>query len=444
MTIDSPKDAIALGIGMIHQHFTLDEKLTVVENIVLTTGLGRALLNLREASERLADVSRKYGLEVDPSAKVYQLSEGVKQRIEVLKILIRGAEILIFDEPTAVLTPIETADLFKAIRVLASQGHAIAFISHHLGEVLSISDRIVVLRNGKVVGERTSKETNKAELAQMMVGREIEAVSRIKAREKGANLLEIQGISALNDKKIEAVKNVSLTVKAGEILGVAGVSGNGQKELVDVILGMRKARSGKIILSGKDVTNKSTRAIIEQKLRCIPEDRMGWGLLMGSSIAENLILGLQRSDKLSAKVPLLAILKQKEIREYTEQLLTKFDIRGADVNAPVRLLSGGNLQKVILARILSQEPKVIVAFQPTRGLDIGATEFVHKLLLELRDRDVGILLISEDLEEIVAISDEIAVIFRGEILGTTTAEAATSENLGLMMAGVAEKEVENR
>ena len=439
VSIDSPKGAIALGIGMIHQHFTLDEKLTVVENLVLATGQGRALLNLKEASERLTGLSKKYGLEVDPTAKVYQLSEGMKQRVEILKLLLRGAEILIFDEPTAVLTPIETGDLFKAIRALASEGHAIAFISHHLGEVLSISDRIVVLRNGSVVGETTPTGTSKSELAQIMVGREIEAVTRHKAREKGAPILDVSGIRALSDKKLEAVKNVSFILDAGEVLGVAGVSGNGQKELIDVILGMRKATSGKLILNGNDVTNKSTKEIIEQKLRCIPEDRIGWGLLMGNSIAENLILGLHRSEKLSSKLPLLGVLKEKEIQDYAKQLLARFDIRGADVNAPVRLLSGGNLQKVILARILSQEPRVILAVQPTRGLDIGATEFVHKLLLELRDKGVGILLVSEDLEEILALSDRIAVIFRGEILGTFTAESATSEKLGLMMAGVTEK-----
>lgn len=439
VTIDSPKDAIAHGIGMIQQHFTLDEKLTVAENLVLATRQRRTLLNLKQASEQLSEISKKYGLEVDPSAKVYQLSEGIKQRLEILKVLMRGAKILIFDEPTAVLTPIETADLFKAIRALASQGHAVVFISHHLGEVLSISDRIVVLRNGKVVGERLVKETSKAELAQLMVGREIEAISRLKRQETSTPLLEVSSICALNDKKIQAVRNVSLSVGTGEIIGVAGVSGNGQKELVDVILGMRKATSGKVITNGNDVTNKSTKEIIEHKLRCIPEDRIGWGLLMGNSIAENLILGLQRSDKLSSKLPLVRFLKHKEIQEYAKQLLAKFDIKGADVNAPVKLLSGGNLQKVILARILSQEPSVILAFQPTRGLDVGATDFVHKLLLDLRGRGVGILLISEDLDEILTLSDRIAVMFRGEILGTVAAESATSEKLGLMMAGVSEK-----
>jgi simple sugar transport system ATP-binding protein len=439
VTIDSPKDAIAFGIGMIHQHFTLDEKLTVVENLIVATGQGRALLNLKEASKQLTSLSKKYGLEVDPTAKVFQLSEGMKQRIEILKLLVRGAEILIFDEPTAVLTPIETADLFKAIRALASEGHAIAFISHHLNEVLSISDRIVVMRNGVVVGETTPKATSKPELAQMMIGRELEAVARHKATEKGSQLLDVSKLHALNDKKLEAVKNVSFVLNEGEILGIAGVSGNGQKELVDTVLGMRKARSGTVVLDGKDVTNKSTKEIIEQRLRCIPEDRIGWGLLMGGSIAENLILGLHRSEKLSTKLPLLGVLKEKEIQDYAKQLLHTFDIRGADVNAPVRLLSGGNLQKVILARILSQEPRVILAVQPTRGLDVGATEFVHKLLLDLKDKGVGILLISEDLEEILALSDRIAVMFRGEILGTFTAESATSENLGLMMAGASEK-----
>lgn len=440
VTIDSPKDAIELGIGMVQQHFALDEKLTAAENLILATKREKPLLNIRQANKDIANLSKKFGLEVDPSAKVYQLSEGMKQRIEILKALLRGAEILVFDEPTAVLTPIETADLFKTIRALASQGHAIAFISHHLEEVLSISDRIVVLRNGKVVGERQSRQTNQAELARMMVGREIEEVARLKGREEGRPVLEISGLCALNDKKLQAVKDLSLTVRKGEILSIAGVSGNGQKELTEVILGMRKATSGKIAINGKDVTNKSTKTVIQQKLGCIPEDRIGWGLLMDRSIAENLILGLHRSSQFTSKTPIVSLLKHDEIQEYSKQLLTRFDIRGADVNAPVKLLSGGNLQKIVLARVLSQEPEVLLASQPTRGLDVGATEFVHRLLLELREKGLGILLISEDLEEILTLSDRIAVIFRGEIVGTLAAESATSEELGLLMAGVTQLE----
>jgi len=438
--IDSPKDAIASGIGMVHQHFALDDKLTAVENLILGTKQARILLDMKGAKKEVIDLSKKFGLEVDPDSKVYQLSEGMKQRIEILKTLLRGAQILIFDEPTAVLTPLETRDLFKTIRALVSQGHAIVFISHHLEEVLSISDRIVVLRNGKVVGEKRAEETNEAELAQMMVGREIEEVSRLKGRKAAQPVLEISGLCALNDKKLEAVKNVSLSVRKGEIVSVAGVSGNGQKELTEVILGMRKATSGKVVINGKDVTNKSTKTIIQQKLGCIAEDRIGWGLLMDLPIAENLILGLHRSSKLSTKTPVANFLKTQEIKQYTQQLLTRFDIRGTDVSAPVKLLSGGNLQKIILARVLSQEPEILLASQPTRGLDVGATEYVHKLLLELRDKGIGVLLVSEDLEEILTLSDTIAVMFRGEIVGTLSAESATSEQLGLMMAGIKQPE----
>jgi ABC-type uncharacterized transport system ATPase subunit len=439
VSIDSPKAAILHGIGMVHQHFALDEKLTAAENLILGTKQAKSIVNIKQVKEEVLDLSRKFGLEVDPTSKVYQLSEGMKQRIEILKTLLRGSQVLILDEPTAVLTPLETKDLFKAIRALASEGHAIVFISHHLEEVLSISDRIVVLRNGKVVGERKAKKTSEAELAQMMVGREIEAVSRLKAHETARPILEISGLSALNDKKLEAVKNVSLTVRKGEIVSIAGVSGNGQKELTEVILGMRKATSGKVVINGRDVTNKSTKTVIQQKLGCIAEDRIGWGLLMDRPVSENLMLGLHRSSKLSTKTPIANFLKMKEIKEYTEQLLDKFDIRGTDVNAPVRLLSGGNLQKIILARVLSQEPEILLASQPTRGLDIGATEYVHKTLLELRDRGIGILLISEDLEEVLALSDTIAVMFRGEVIGILTAESATSEKLGLLMAGVKEQ-----
>ena len=440
VNIDSPKDAIASGIGMVHQHFALDDKLTAVENLILGTKQARILLDMKGAKKEVIDLSKKFGLEVDPDSKVYQLSEGMKQRIEILKTLLRGAQILIFDEPTAVLTPLETRDLFKTIRALVSQGHAIVFISHHLEEVLSVSDRIVVLRNGKVVGEKRAEETNEAELAQMMVGREIEEVSRLKGRKAAQPILEISGLCALNDKKLEAVRNVSLSVRKGEIVSVAGVSGNGQKELTEVILGMRKATSGKVVINGKDVTNKPTKTIIQQKLGCIAEDRIGWGLLMDRPIAENLILGLHRSSKLSTKTPVANFLKTQEIKQYTQQLLTRFDIRGTDVSAPVKLLSGGNLQKIILARVLSQEPEILLASQPTRGLDVGATEYVHKLLLELRDKGIGVLLVSEDLEEILTLSDSIAVMFRGEIVGTLSAESATSEQLGLMMAGIKQPE----
>ena len=264
VSIDSPKDAISHGIGMVHQHFALDDKLTAVENLILGTKQAKILLDMAGAKKEVSHLSKKFGLEVDPDSKIYQLPEGMKQRVEILKTLLRGAQILIFDEPTAVLTPIETKDLFKTIHALASQGHAIVFISHHLEEVLSISDRIVVLRNGKVVGEKRAGETNEAELAQMMVGREIEQITRLKGREIAQTVLEISGLCALNDKKLEAVNNVSLTVRKGEIVSVAGVSGNGQKELTEVILGMRKATSGKVIINGKDVTNKPTKTIIQQ------------------------------------------------------------------------------------------------------------------------------------------------------------------------------------
>jgi general nucleoside transport system ATP-binding protein len=271
----------------------------------------------------------------------------------------------------------------------------------------------------------------------MMVGREIEEISRLKSHEEAASpILEISGLCALNDKKLQTVKNVSLTVRKGEIVSIAGVSGNGQKELTQVILGMRKATSGKVVINGKDVTNKPTKTIIQQKLGCIAEDRIGWGLLMDRPIAENLILGLHRSSKLTTKTPIANFLKTKEIQDYTQKLLNEFDIRGTDVNAPVKLLSGGNLQKIILARVLSQEPEILLASQPTRGLDVGATEYVHKLLLELRGKGLGILLISEDLEEILALSDIIVVMFGGEVVGTIPAESATGEKLGLLMAGV--------
>jgi ABC-type uncharacterized transport system ATPase subunit len=436
VNIDSPRDAIACGIGMVHQHFALDEKLTAVENLILGTNQAKILVDMKRAASEVVDLSKKFGLEVDPDSKIYQLSEGMKQRIEILKTLLRGAQILIFDEPTAVLTPIEVKDLFKTVHALASDGHTIAFISHHLEEVLSISDRIVVLRNGKVVGEKRARETSEAELARMMVGREIEEVLRLKGHEATRPVLEISELCALNDKKLQTVKNVSLTVRKGEIVSIAGVSGNGQKELTQVILGMRKATSGKVVINGKDVTNKPTKTIIQQKLGCIAEDRIGWGLLMDRPIAENLILGLHRSNRLTTKTPIANFLKTKEIQDYTQKLLNEFDIRGTDVNAPVKLLSGGNLQKIILARVLSQEPEILLASQPTRGLDVGATEYVHKLLLELRGKGIGILLISEDLEEILALSDIIVVMFGGEIVGTIPAESATSEKLGLLMAGV--------
>lgn len=432
---NSPQDAIRAGIGMIHQHFMLVPSLTVVENVALGLKSSRGiLLDLDRVEKRVRELSEQYGLKVDPKAYVWQLAVGEQQRVEILKALYRGAALLILDEPTAVLTPQEVEDLFRTLRQMARDGHALIFISHKLHEVLAISDRVTVLRDGRVVGTRPTHETNKSELAQMMVGRPVILQYERPPAQLGEVRLAIENLVVGGDRGHDAVRNVSLEVHAGEIVGLAGVSGNGQRELAEALAGLRPVKSGRILLCGKDITHEPPGARIALGQSYIPEERLRDGTIKQFSVADNLILEDHHKPPFSRKI----FLDFNAIREISERLVREYNVKTPSVDTPVKNLSGGNIQKLILARELSRRPKVLIASQPTRGVDIGATEYIHQRLLEQRQAGTAILLISEDLDEIRALSDRIAVIYEGEIVGIVDGPSATAEQLGLMMAGVRE------
>ncbi|NPA26082.1 MAG: ABC transporter ATP-binding protein [Chloroflexi bacterium] len=430
----SPMDAIRHGIGMVHQHFMLVETLTVAENVALGLPSSRGVLtDLDRVAARLRALGEQYGLQVDPEAYIWQLSVGQQQRVEILKVLYRGASLLILDEPTAVLTPQEVRDLFRILRQMVAQGHSVVFISHKLHEVLAISDRITVLRDGRKVGTVRAAETTKEELARWMVGREVTFRPAKTKTTLGPVLLAVEDVHADSDRGTPALRGVTLRVRGGEILGLAGVSGNGQKELAEVIAGLRPATRGRVQLLGQDVTAKRPDERADMGFAYIPEERMREGVIKQFSVAENVIL----RDHFKPPFARRGVLQPKAIAAYTDRLIQAYQIKTPSRETPVQNLSGGNIQKVVLARELSRSPKVILAAQPTRGLDIGATEYVHAQLLAQREAGAAILLISEDLDEILALADRIAVIYEGRIMGELPAAEADPEQLGLWMAGVA-------
>lgn len=427
VTIHSPKDAIRLGIGMVTQHFALVPPLTVAENVVLGY-TNEFVIHQNRIEESVGTAAKRFGLEINPQAIVRHLSVGQRQRVEILKALYRNAEILILDEPTAVLIPQEVESLFKTLDHLRQEGLSVIFISHKLHEVTQITDRVTVLRDGKVVGTVNTADITQKELAAMMVGRETFGVSRPDVSQPVQKpVLELVEVCANDDKKMPALKKVSLVVYESEILGIAGVGGNGQKELAETLCGVRQPTAGKILLDGQDVTGKSPQELTQMGMGRIPEDRHE-GMVVNLSVADNLVL--EHLDKFTRN----SMLDRQAIDQYASELIEKFQIK-AKPNDITRTLSGGNMQKVLLARVLARQPKVIIAPQPTRGLDIGATDYVRQQLLEQRQRGAAILLISEDLDEILALSDRIAVIYEGEIVGTLPAAEATPERLGLLMAG---------
>ena len=429
--IRSPRDAIALSIGMVHQHFKLVYPHTVAENVALGLA-GTPFFGPARVVERgLTELSQRYNLPVDPKAKVWQLSAGEQQRVEILKALYRGAEILILDEPTSVLTPQETLELFKVLERMKEEGHAVIFITHKLQEVMEVADRVTVMRQGKVVGTLPVSETDKASLARMMVGREV--VFRIAKGEcrPGEEALIVEDLHALNDRGLPALRGVSLTVCRGEILGIAGVAGNGQRELVEVLTGLRRAQRGKVWILGRELTNRSPRRIAEAGVAHIPEERIRMGIVPGMSVEDNLILKKHHQPPF-CRGPFLQL---REVRRFAQRGVEEYEIMTPSPRTPAKLLSGGNIQKLILARELSGEPGLVIAAHPTYGLDVGATELIRQLLIRQRDAGVGVLLVSEDLEEIITLSDRIAVIFGGEIMGVVPAAVATREEIGLMMAG---------
>ncbi len=429
--IKSPSDAMRQGIGMVHQHFQLVPPFTVTENIALGLRSAREpMLDLDAVGKRLRELASRYGLHVDPHALVWQLAVGQQQRVEILKALYRDAALLILDEPTAVLTPQEVKELFVTLRRLTETGHALIFISHKLHEVMQISDRVTVLRDGRVVGTVATKHTNTKELARMMVGRDVVTSWDKPPVKTDDQILRIEKLSALDDKGLPAVKNLSLDVRAGEIVGIAGVSGNGQRELAETLVGLRRAESGVVSVAGRDLTNHDPADIIAAGVAFIPEERMTMGVIRDFTVQENLILETHAQPPLARK----ALFDFDKIAAHASQLVREYDVRTPTLDTPVKSLSGGNIQKLILARELSRAPRLLIAAQPTRGVDIGATEYIHKRLIEQRAQGTAILLISEDLDEVLALADRIAVMYEGEIVGVVPPNTPVDQ-LGLMMAG---------
>ena len=431
--IADPNDAIARGIGMVHQHFMLIPVLTVAENILLgaETMANAIFLDRQEARRRIIELGKRFGFEIDPDAKVETLSVGWQQRVEILKALYRQAQVLVLDEPTAVLTPQETVEIFAVLRRLAAEGKSIIFISHKLYEVLEIADRITVIRRGEVVGSRIPSQTNEEDLAELMVGREVLlAVERGKSH-PAEPVLTVENLKVKSDRGHEEVRGVSFNVRAGEILGIAGVAGNGQDELVEAITGLRGSSAGTLSLAGEEITGWSVRERREHGLGYVPGDRQKYGLVLGFPISDNLVLtryyhrpfarGVQRQDA--------------EIEKWAQDKIKEFDIRTPSWTVPAGTLSGGNQQKVIVAREFSRDLKLLVLDQPTRGLDVGSIEFIHKQAISKRDAGTGILLVSAELDEILELSDRIAVMYRGAIVALVDGRpAANKEEIGLLMA----------
>ncbi len=437
--INEPHDAIAAGIGMVHQHFMLIPVFTVLENIMLGAEVANGpFLDKAEARKRIIALSQDYGLEVDPDAIVEELPVGIQQRVEILKALFREVKILILDEPTAVLTPQETEELFVIMRNLTKQGVSIVFITHKLKEVLAIADRIVIMRRGKVVGETRPSEVNEHDLANMMVGREVILQVEKAAAQPGEALFEIEGLSIHDAAQLHSVNNVSFTVRAGEILGLAGVQGNGQTELAEAITGLRHYNSGTVRIAGEVMPQTNPRKQVQHGMAHIPEDRHKHGLILQDPLTDNFVLCTYNQPPFAHR----GVRDRQAIYENAVELIQRFDVRTSSALTPAGDLSGGNQQKVIVGRELSRDVKVVIANQPTRGLDVGSIEYIHRTLVRLRDEGAAVLLISSELDEILSLSDRIAVMYRGQIVSTLNAAEASREEIGLLMAGSAQRTME--
>ena len=440
VAFESPREAIEAGVCMVHQHFRLVEPFTVGENVILGEHGDRArggsfLVNPRAIERRVRELGERYGLPVEPRARIWQLSLGEQQRVEILKALYREARILILDEPTAVLTPQEADSLFETLRVMADEGRTIIFISHKLHEVKAVSDRVTVLRDGKTIDTVPTADATPRSLASLMVGREVSLATRVdRGMEVGEAVLEVRSLWAQGDRGGDALRGVDLTLRAGEILAIAGVAGNGQRELAETITGMRTPTRGEIVLGGKRLRGGDAREAIQAGVAHVPEDRLHTGVAPSLSISSNVVLKSYRAGHVT-RGPLL---KLRAIRKHAVDLIQRYDVRGGGPELPARQLSGGNLQKVVLAREFEGSPRVLVVASPTRGLDVAAIETVHRYLRDAADGYVGVLLISEDLDEILALADRVAVMYEGAIVGERDAQSATVEELGLLMAGASE------
>ena len=429
--MDNPRTAIKLGVGMVHQHFMLIPQFTVTKNIFLGMKESGFFLNEEKLNREVLELNNRFGFNVDPTAYVWQLPVGVQQKVEILKTLIRKAKILILDEPTAVLTPSEVEDLFFSIRKLAKEGYSVILITHKMEEVLKYADRVTVMREGRVIATKRVQETNLKDLAAMMVGREVNLARNLKPQEPGEVLLKLEKVKVKDNKGQYVVNGVSLEVRAGEIVGIAGVDGNGQLELGEAIVGLRKIEAGKITVCGQDLTNATPRKILDAGLAHIPDDRHKKGLVLPFTVKENLILGLQRDKQYRKGLSL----DYRKVKASAQKLAEEFDIRPRNTELKAGNLSGGNQQKVILAREVRRSPKVLLALLPTRGLDIGAIEFVRNKIISERNNGKAVLLVSTDLDEILSLSDRIAVIYKGQILDVVPPDTPVAE-IGLLMGGV--------
>lgn len=432
VTIDSPSKSASLGIGMVHQHFMLVEAFTVAENIILgSETIKNGVLDIRRAIKDIKELSEKYGLAVDPTAKVEDISVGAQQRVEILKTLYRGADILIFDEPTAVLTPSEIEELEHIMKNLVKEGKSIILITHKLDEIRAVSDRVTVIRRGKSIQTVEIGGATNKDLAEMMVGRSVSFTTEKEASNPKEVVLSIKDLVVNENRGVPAVKNLSLDVRAGEIVGIAGIDGNGQSELVQAITGLRKVKSGSITIKGKEVVGLSPRKITEMQVSHVPEDRHRDGLVLDMMLSENMALQTYYKEPLSKN----GILNYNNITSYARKLMDEFDVRAASESVPASALSGGNQQKAIIAREIDRNPDLLIVSQPTRGLDVGAIEYIHKRLIEERDKGKAVLVVSFELDEILNVSDRIAVIHDGKIQGIVTPAETNKQELGILMAG---------
>ncbi|CQR25446.1 ABC transporter ATPase [Streptococcus varani] len=433
VTIESPSKAAQLGIGMVHQHFMLVDAFTVTENIILGSETTNAagVIDLKKATAEITELSKKYGLDVKPSAKVADISVGAQQRAEILKTLYRGADILIFDEPTAVLTPDEITELLKIMKVLVSEGKSIILITHKLDEIRAVADRVTVIRRGKSIETVDVAGATNDDLAEWMVGRSVSFKTEKIAANPKEVVLSIENLVVNENRGIPAVKNLSLEVRAGEIVGIAGIDGNGQSELIQAITGLRKVKSGKITIKGEDVSHYSPRKITELSVGHVPEDRHRDGMILQMTVAENFALQTYYKEPISKN----GILNYAKINERARQLMEEFDVRGAGELIPGKSLSGGNQQKAVIAREIDRNPDLLIVSQPTRGLDVGAIEYIRKRLIAERDKGKAVLVVSFELDEILDVSDRIAVIHDGSIHGIVLPAETSKQELGKLMAG---------
>lgn len=437
VNITNPNIANDLGIGMVHQHFMLVNNFSVTENIILgNEPVKTGKINLKDAEKQVKEISERYGLAVNPSAKISDISVGMQQRVEILKTLYRGAEILIFDEPTAVLTPQEIKELIGIMKTLIKEGKSIILITHKLKEIMEVCDRVTVIRKGEGIGTVNVAETNPNELAALMVGREVLFTTQKTEAVPAEEVLKIQDLTVKDSRNVTVIDSLNLSVKAGEIVGIAGVDGNGQSELIEAITGLMNSESGSILLNGKDIRNQRPRQITEAGVGHIPQDRHKHGLVLDFPVGENMVLQTYYQKPYSKK----GVLNFKAIYDKAEKLIKEFDVRTPSSSTLARALSGGNQQKAIIGREVDRDPDLLIAAQPTRGLDVGAIEFIHRRLIEQRDKGKAVLLISFELEEIMNVSDRIAVIYEGKIVAIVSPKETTEQELGLLMAGSSRRE----